>query len=73
MRAKCLALDGYFGIGLFLKFLDAESHLGGVLGRPSPQTPHAAAALKMGEGDAVHTRVPGTEQERPGESEVNDL
>ena len=54
----------YFGIGLSLKFLYAKTHLGGVLGRPRPQAPHAAAALKMRDGDAVHTRVPGTEEGR---------
>ena len=54
----------YFGIGLSLKFLYAKTHLRRVLGRPRPQAPHAAAALKMRDGDAVHTRVPGTEEGR---------
>ena len=54
----------YSGIGLSLKFLYAKTHLRRVLGRPRPQAPHAAAALKMRDGDAVHTRVPGTEEGR---------
>ena len=48
-----------------LEFLDTDPHLGGIFDGPRSQTPHASAALEVGNGDdAIHARVPGTDQER---------
>ena len=54
-----------------LEFLDTDPHLGGILDGPCSQTPHASAALEVGHGDdAIHARVPGTDSERWGKSDV---